>query len=307
MDRRMEVQIGEIAAEITADYAKGRVIDRTTRFGRPDPAAVREILVKLNSIVYAGYETDPRADFRQLSSRIRTLTEDLAGLLFHQLVQVLSREEKPAGPDADRIQETAEEYTLHFLQQVPAIRGLLNKDIEALYLGDPAAESKEAIVLSYPGLYAITVQRFAHVLYTDGIPILPRMMTEHAHSVTGIDINPGAQIGEYFFIDHGTGVVIGETTQIGSHVKIYQGVTLGALSTREERGLVGRKRHPTIQDHVTIYSGASILGGETVIGEGSVIGGNVFLTRSVPPGSRVYAVDRELSFGGTPYELEYYI
>ena len=142
------------------------------------------------------------------------------------------------------------------------------------------------------------MQRFAHVLYELGVPILPRVMTENAHSRTRIDINPGAVIGEYFFIDHGTGVVIGETTLIGNHVKLYQGVTLGALSTRQERGLVGLKRHPTIEDNVTIYSGASILGGNTVIGRGSVIGGNVFLTRSIPAGTRVYTVDQELRFDG---------
>ena len=157
-----------------------------------------------------------------------------------------------------------------------------------------AAYSTDEIVYCYPGMFAITVYRLAHVLYTMGVPLLPRIMTEHAHSVTGIDINPGATIGKYFFIDHGTGIVIGETTVIGDHVKVYQGVTLGALTTRGGQSLRGKRRHPTIEDNVTIYAGASILGGDTVIGQDCVIGSNVFITSSVPPCTTVSVKSQEL-------------
>ena len=171
---------------------------------------------------------------------------------------------------------------------------LFRSDVEAFYEGDPAAYSTDEIVYCYPGMFAITVYRLAHVLYGLGVPLLPRIMTEHAHSVTGIDINPGATIGRYFFIDHGTGIVVGETTVIGDHVKVYQGVTLGALTTRGGQSLRGKRRHPTIEDNVTIYAGASILGGATVIGRDSVIGSNVFITSSIPPCTTVSVKSQEL-------------
>ena len=173
---------------------------------------------------------------------------------------------------------------------------MLLKDIQAGFDGDPAAKSKEEIIFSYPGLFAIYVYRVAHELYKMDVPFVPRIMTEYAHGKTGIDINAGAQIGEYFFIDHGTGIVIGETTNIGNNVKLYQGVTLGALSTRSGQLLANVKRHPTIEDNVTIYSGATILGGKTVIGADSVIGGNVFITESVPAGAKVTLKNPELDF-----------
>ncbi len=160
------------------------------------------------------------------------------------------------------------------------------KDVQAGYDGDPAAQSKEEVIFSYPGLFAIFVYRIAHELYIRQVPFIPRIMTEYAHAKTGIDINSGAQIGESFFIDHGTGIVIGETTIIGDHVKLYQGVTLGGLSTRGGQKLSGKKRHPTIENNVTVYAGATILGGETVIGENSVVGGNTFITGSIPANSK---------------------
>jgi serine O-acetyltransferase len=181
---------------------------------------------------------------------------------------------------------SGEEVVLALFRDIPELRRLINSDIRAAYDGDPAAKNVEEIVFSYPSLEAIVAYRIAHRLFLAGVPMIPRIITEHAHSRTGVDINPGARIGERFFIDHGTGVVIGETTLIGNSVKLYQGVTLGALSVanRDEQG----KRHPTLEDDVTIYAGATILGGETVIGAGSVVGGNVWLTKSVPPGSRVF-------------------
>lgn len=174
-----------------------------------------------------------------------------------------------------------------FINEIPRLQEMLVKDVTANFEGDPAAMSKSEIILSYPGFYAIFVYRIAHELYKRKVPFVPRIMTEHAHSKTGIDINPGAEIGEYFFIDHGTGIVIGETTIIGKWVKIYQGVTLGALSPRKGQSLSGVKRHPTVEDNVTIYAGSTILGGETVIGENSVIGGNSFITSSVEKNSYV--------------------
>jgi serine O-acetyltransferase len=182
------------------------------------------------------------------------------------------------------------------MARLPRVRDLLATDVDAFFDGDPAAFSKDEVIISYPGIYAITVSRLAHELYLLDVPLLPRIMTEHAHSLTGIDIHPGATIGHHFFLDHGTGIVIGETSEIGNFVKIYQGVTIGALSTRGGQILTGVKRHPTIEDHVTIYSGASILGGNTVIGEGVVIGSNAFITKSVPEKTRVSVKNPELQY-----------
>jgi serine O-acetyltransferase len=203
----------------------------------------------------------------------------------------------------------AGEITQLFLQRLPRLREILNTDVEAAYDGDPATTCLEEIILAYPGLEAISVQRLAHELHLLGVPLIPRMMTEWAHARTGIDIHPGATIGSHFFIDHGTGVVIGETCTIGSHVKMYHGVTLGARSTSGGQQLRGIKRHPTIEDRVTIYPGATILGGETIIGAGTTIGGNVFLSQSVPPDSLVYyeehsvVVTSKKRGGGLFYEI----
>ena len=192
--------------------------------------------------------------------------------------------------------EKARALVWEFLQTLPKLRDILAEDVQAAYDGDPAAFNTDEVIFSYPGLFAISVYRIAHALHILGVPIIPRIMTEYAHNLTGIDIHPGAAIGEYFFIDHGTGVVIGETTVIGSHVKIYQGVTLGGLSTKGGQSLRNVKRHPTLKDHVTVYAGASILGGETLIGEGAVIGSNAFITSSVPDHTRVSIRNPELQF-----------
>jgi serine O-acetyltransferase len=189
----------------------------------------------------------------------------------------------------------SEEVVLRLFHSLPELRRLLNTDIVAAFEGDPAAKSVEEIVFSYPAIEAITAHRIAHVLHVEKVPMIPRIISEHAHSRTGVDIHPGATIGEAFFLDHGTGVVIGETSVIGRSVKIYQGVTLGALSTRrsDNGGQLERRRHPTIEDNVTIYAGATILGGDTVIGANSVIGGNVWLVRSVPPNSKIWGRSKE--------------
>jgi len=190
----------------------------------------------------------------------------------------------------------SEEVVLRLMNRLPELRRRLNGDLQAAFEGDPAANSVEEVVFSYPTIEAITAHRIAHVLHTEQVPMIPRIITEYAHGRTGIDLHPGARIGERFFIDHGTGVVIGETCEIGNNVKIYQGVTLGALSTRRgdyAGAPLAPKRHPTIEDNVTIYAGATILGGDTVIGAGSVIGGNVFLVKSVPPNSKIFGRARD--------------
>jgi serine O-acetyltransferase len=258
-----------------------------------DTEIVSEIVADLRSLIFAGFY-----DKRKLKS---DSVEYYAGELLERLIHNLSKQigialqHSDANIDFD-IPELAERKTLEFLAKIPELRTLLATDVEASYDGDPAAFSKDEIILSYPGIYAITINRLAHELYLLDIPLIPRMMTEQAHSVTGIDIHPGATIGHHLFLDHGTGIVIGETTAIGNFVKIYQGVTLGALSTRGGQVLTGVKRHPTIESHVTIYSGASILGGATVIGEGVVIGSNAFITKSVPEKTRVSVRNPELQY-----------
>ena len=204
----------------------------------------------------------------------------------------------------EEISERAEEVCEEFFKRLPHVQQMLLKDVQAGFDGDPAAKSREDVVISYPGLFAIFVYRIAHELYTQDVPFLPRIMTEYAHSRTGIDINSGAQIGEYFFIDHGTGVVIGETTEIGNNVKLYQGVTLGALSTRSGQKLKGKKRHPTIKDNVTVYSGASILGGETEIGEGVIVAGGAFVTKSVPAHTKVIVKNPEIKIKDSDKKIE---
>ena len=219
------------------------------------------------------------------NNRIVELLEKIYSSLYGQIMAALLFDKSTAaGGDPEK---RAKEICDFFISSLPEIKEKLNKDVEAGFEGDPAAKSKEDVMISYPGMFAVFVYRIAHLLYVKNVPLIPRMMTEYAHSRTGIDINAGAEIGEYFFIDHGTGVVIGETTVIGDNVKLYQGVTLGAMSTRKGQLLAGKKRHPTIENNVTVYSNATILGGETVIGEGSVIGGNTFITSSVPPYTRV--------------------
>ena len=195
-------------------------------------------------------------------------------------------------------QERGQREAVSFLEHLPEIRRILTTDVQAAYDGDPAAKTIDEVIISYPGILAITIHRIAHQLWLQEIPLLPRMISEHGHSITGIDIHPGATIGESFFIDHGTGVVIGETSKIGKRVRIYQGVTLGALSLPKEQveQLRHKKRHPTIEDDVTIYAGATILGGETVIGAGSVIGGSVWITAAVPPGTKVYLAPPKLIY-----------
>ena len=255
----------------------------------PSRELVIEILTRLREILYPGYFNKEKIDETnlryQMGQSVDVLFEMLSGQITRSLRHECLRYDQPCVECA----QLGYEEALRFLESIPRIREVLATDVRAAYEGDPAAKSYDEIVFSYPGIFAITVYRIAHRLVEQQIPLLPRIMTEYAHSITGIDIHPGAEIGESFFVDHGTGVVIGETTVIGKNVRIYQSVTLGALSLpRDARErLRGKKRHPTIEDDVIIYAGATILGGETVIGACSIIGGNVWITESVPPDTKV--------------------
>ncbi len=215
-----------------------------------------------------------------------------------QLALLMQRQDG-VGFNPKDIEERAATISTAFMKTLPNIRKKLHKDVQATFEGDPAAHNTDEIIYAYPGIFAMMVYRVAYELRQLKVPLMPRIMTEYAHSRTGIDINPGAQIGEYFCIDHGTGIVIGETTVIGEYVKIYQGVTLGALSTRGGQTLKDVKRHPTIEDRVTIYSNASILGGNTVIGHDSIIGGNTFITKSIPPNTKVNSLYRHEEVSGS--------
>jgi serine O-acetyltransferase len=270
---------------------------RNTRRGRnlPGQGAVRAAVDDLVALLFPGcHGRDPIPDerlARHLEDRLRRVARALRThvqrALQHECRVQHGRDCSRCGDCARR----AEAAVSRLMSSLPAVRAVLEEDLQAAYEGDPAARSTMEVVLSYPGVYAITVHRLAHELYAERVPLIPRVMSEYAHSATGIDIHPGAKIGPGFFIDHGTGVVIGETAVLGRRVKLYQGVTLGALSfEKDEQGRLvkGIKRHPNVEDHVVIYAGATILGGDTTIGHHSEIGGNVWLTHSVPPHSRVY-------------------
>ncbi len=259
----------------------------------PGTAAVISVLEQLMAILYPGCHGQGPLSHENCQSHLQNSLRSIALTLCdqtHRAFEYACRRAKCQ--TCDDCEAKARQAVTALLDGLPAIRDMLQQDIQAAYEGDPAALSTMEIVMSYPGLYAITVHRIAHALYAQHVPLIPRVMSEHAHSKTGIDIHPGATIGAGFFIDHGTGVVIGETCHIGKRVKLYQGVTLGALSFAkdESTGILvkGTKRHPDVEDNVVIYAGATILGGETVIGHDSVIGGNVWLIHSVPPGSKVY-------------------
>lgn len=288
----IEEQMETLVDRLLLDYDHGRDIDQMELFRNPDRDVVIGVLEKLRRILFPGYFRDRNYRFYNLKYNLSVLIEDVMFQLTRQVSLVFQRQgEKP-----NQAEQHAQQTCLTFLNGIPDIRAMVQTDLQAAYDGDPAATGMDEVIFSYPGLYAISVYRLAHELFRLGVPMIPRMMTEHAHSLTGIDIHPGATIGKYFFIDHGTGIVIGETTIIGDNVKVYQGVTLGALSTRGGQQLRGKKRHPTIEDNVTIYAGASILGGNTVIGAGSVIGSNAFITSSIAPGTTVSIKTQELQY-----------
>ncbi len=273
---------------ILDSYDRYGGINRADSENFPNRENVITVLNELQSLVFPGFKNAESIT----PFNIRYIT----GQKVNHIIAVLTKEIQKAlaysvckdANDSKKFKEThcfklAEQTTFALIEEIPEIRRKLTLDVQAAFSGDPAAKSNEDVIISYPGLQAITVYRIAHFLCENGVPILPRIMSEHIHGRTGIDINPGAKIGESFFIDHGTGVVIGESTVIGNNVKLYQGVTLGALSVKKE--LMNKKRHPTIEDDVTIYANATILGGQTIIGKGSVIGGNTWVTHSIPAGT----------------------
>jgi len=271
----IEQQIEGIVDLILEDYRHERDIDKIDLLRQPDKDVITDIIGKLRRIVFPGYSREKNYRIYNAKHNLSMLIEDVMYNLSKQIGLVLGDEEQ------------GRQISLEFFRAIPAVRELVQTDLQAAFDGDPAATNKDEIIFSYPGVFAITVYRLAHELHRLGVPMIPRIMTEHAHSITGIDIHPGASIGRFFFIDHGTGIVIGETTVIGENVKVYQGVTLGGLSTRGGQSLRGKKRHPTIEDNVTIYANASILGGETVIGRDCVIGSNAFITSSIAPNTTV--------------------
>ncbi|MBI4957298.1 MAG: serine acetyltransferase [Myxococcales bacterium] len=298
-------ELRRIAAGLIDSYRRD---DRAQHIGRhfvPSRDAIIELLHMLLELLYPGFRGRQDLDEENLEFHTGNLVSAVRDALEQQIERCLCHQdeaaivsERGAGAgagahaarrlDVPRCREDGRAVASRFLAGLPTIRGKLMLDVQAAFDGDPAAGSVDEIILAYPGLLAVSVQRLAHELHTLGVPLMPRIMSEWAHTQTGCDIHPGAEIGDSFFIDHATGVVVGETATIGARVKLYQGVTLGALSLpHAARGARGAKRHPTVEDDVTIYANATVLGGDTVIGQGSVIGGGVFITRSVPPGQRV--------------------
>ncbi|MBA2848001.1 serine acetyltransferase [Thermosulfuriphilus ammonigenes] len=288
-------ELHSVVDHLAASWEERGYWDRTGTLPIPSHEEVVRIIHRARRILFPGYfsQTNINPENLQyyLGEEINRLFEELS-----RQINLALRYEALSRGEGLPVSTLGEELALKFIQKLPEIKSILLTDIEAALTGDPAAKSRHEIIFCYPGFLAISIYRMAHELYRLKVPFIPRIMTEHAHSLTGIDIHPGATIGRSFFIDHGTGVVIGETTIIGERVRIYQGVTLGALSVPKEavEELRYRKRHPTIEDDVIIYSNATILGGETVIGARSIIGGNVWLTESVPPDTKVLLKAPEL-------------
>ncbi len=281
--------------------------ERTRHIGRvyfPSRAEIAELIERLLELVYPGFFGRQNLTDHNVSFHVGEMLPRIGVIAFRQIHRSLcyaDQVERGGPPDEERCRQHADELTHAFLERLPVVRALLAHDVQAAVDGDPAATGTDEVILAYPGMLAVSVYRLAHELYRLHVPLLPRVMTEWSHNMTGVDIHPGATIGRSFFIDHGTGVVIGETTHIGDNVKMYQGVTLGALSfPKDERGRIIReaKRHPTVEDKVTIYANAIILGGKTVIGAHSIVGGSVFLTSSVPPYSTVTIAPPDLQIKG---------
>lgn len=295
-------KFGELVEDLVASY---RADPNTQRIGKrflPSRGEIIQVIQSLLELVYPGYYGRQDLTEQNVAAHAQILMEETTEKLHRQIHNCLCYDREARGDirpegSADPCDQKALGIALEFLERLPDIRGMLSGDVQAAYDGDPAATGTDEIILSYPGMLAVTVYRMAHELHIQGVPLMPRIMTEWAHSVTGCDIHPGARIGRNFFIDHASGVVIGETTVIGNNVKMYQGVTLGALSfAKDERGRLirGTKRHPTIEDNVIIYANATVLGGETVVGTGTEVGGSVFLTKSVPGDSVVKVKAPEL-------------
>lgn len=289
-------EIDRIVKMIISDFDQGKNIDAKNFFNKPDKAEVIELVDNLIRVVYPGYFRDKSYKIYNPKNTFAVNIEDAFYHLNKQVILALDFSTHIGSVNEEDREKESYRICKEFFEKIPTVREYIETDLKAAYDGDPAAGCFDEIILAYPGLRAITVYRIAHELYKLKVPVLPRLMTEYAHSETGIDIHPGAEIGKFFFIDHGTGIVIGETSVIGQNVKIYQGVTIGALSTRGGQKLSGKKRHPTICDNVTIYANASILGGDTVIGENTVIGGNAFITTSIDANTRVSMKNLEMEY-----------
>lgn len=299
MLKKEKSQMDQLISHIASSYREQPNSYSQLTCQLPSRDVIIEIIHLLRELLFPGYFgkqnlTDSTLDYH-IANCLIEINEKLTQQVMYALRHELNTKESC---DDANLKVKAEEISWQFLSRIPDIREFLATDVQAAYDGDPAADDKALIIFAYPGLLAISIYRLAHELYLLKVPLIPRIMTEYAHNETGIDIHAGARIGKYFFIDHGTGVVIGQTTTIGDNVKIYQGVTLGALSTRGGQSLRNQKRHPTLENDVTVYSGASIFGGETVIGKGAVIGSNVFITQSVPAGTRVIIKNPDLLFKG---------
>lgn len=296
MTHRLENDVNNLVEKLIEDYDQGRDIDVVETFMHPNRDDIVNIILQIQNIIFPGYYKNKNYRIYTIRNNLSMLLEDVLYNLSKQISIVLKYLPEHEGKDERELLLEGEQLSLKFMERLPYVREMIQTDLQAAYDGDPAAFNKPEIIFSYPGLFATMVNRIAHELYLLGVPLIPRIMTEYAHTKTGIDIHPGATLGKYFFIDHGTGIVVGETAIIGDNVKIYQGVTIGALSTREGQKLHGKKRHPTIEDNVTIYAGASILGGGTVIGHDTVIGGNAFITTSIPCDTRVSIKNQELEY-----------
>lgn len=295
-DADKTTEISELVQIVTNDLKGDKTIDDADFYSKPDKLEVHSVVDALFGIVYPGYYKDRNIKIYNREHSIAVAVENIFYHLNKLVVKSLEYSRSKANITDDA--RTAKSFRIcsNFFRAIPDVRRLIESDLKATFDGDPAAGSLEEVILAYPGLVATTVYRLAHELYVLDVPIIPRLMSEYAHTKTGIDIHPGARIGEGFFIDHGTGIVIGETAVIGRHVKIYQGVTIGSMSTKGGQKLSGFKRHPTIGDNVTIYAGASILGGDTLIGNNTVIGGNTFITSSVPANTKVRVKNPEMEY-----------
>ncbi|MFH0982513.1 MAG: serine O-acetyltransferase EpsC [Planctomycetota bacterium] len=293
MEFSLNDKLAGLVERVIASYQAHELTQHIERAYLPSRSRVMELAERLLELVYPGFRGRQNLTQHNVEYHVGELLPIIGELAFTQICRALCYVEASEHPDqvgTRTCTDHAQRLTEEFLARLPAVREMLAGDVQAAFDGDPAAMNTDEVILAYPGMFAVSVYRLAHELYALRVPLLPRIMTEWAHSLTGVDIHPGAKIGRNFFIDHGTGVVIGETTEIGDNVKMYQGVTLGALSfPKDERGRVirGVKRHPTVCDNVTIYANAIVLGGDTAIGEGAVIGGSVFITSSVPPRSTV--------------------
>jgi serine O-acetyltransferase len=310
-DIRLKETLPSITDRLVATYAECTRIHHLDHESLPSREAIVRILDDLREVIFPGFGRRQNLHMSNVEYHVGDLLVNLHDLLTEQVSRAL-RHESPGGKrPIEEFENLGQQKTVEFLEQIPELRRVLADDVQAAYDGDPASTGPTEIVFCYPGVEAIAVYRIAHVLHGLGIPLIPRIMTEHAHSKTGIDIHPGARIGRSFFIDHGTGVVVGETCDIGDNVKLYQGVTLGALSfPKDAEGKIirGKKRHPTLESDVVIYANATILGGETVIGHHSVVGSSVWLTSSVAPYTMVTMEKPNLRFRGqNGYTVNYQI